>query len=78
MAEAVVVLFVSFGLVVLRVEPAEAVEDGTARLSEVVGEGEAKGEPVFVSVGDVDSGILDAAGDDFNVVSAFLALSCWL
>ena len=65
--EAGSVLFVAIGLVVVRVEAAEAVVVGAAVLAQGIGKGEAEVSPGGVAGGNVFAGFLDTAGDGFNV-----------
>ena len=57
------VLLVGLLLVVAGIEAADAVEVVAAAFSEGVGQSKADGEPVVIPGGDVNAGLLDAAGD---------------
>ena len=62
-AEAVGILAVGFIVVVIRIEVAESVEDGTAIFPELSHESEGNGQPFRVSGRDVDAGGFDITHD---------------
>ena len=67
-AEATVVLFVSFGRIVVRVEAANAMEIVSPSFSKFFGEGESKVTPVVVAGSDICACGFYALGYGFNVV----------
>ena len=64
--QALVILFVTFGLVVAGVEGADVVEESTARFPEFSCQGETDLEPVDVSGGDVGAGSLELLHEGFD------------